>query len=398
MPSIMDDLSELLPFLEHERADVKLMAAEAVSQTAANPAAVAGLVAVPGMLKQLLHVSCGTDASAAHAAAALVNICADEVARPGLLSAGAIEAAVNGATSGPAERVQHCCMLLANLTQSDEGCAELVGKGVLLHRLLRLFDEESEGGTRSHLALVFTHACASAEGRAALLLNAPTGQPAAARVLCRALRSADSARRVGTARALRNLCFEAEAGGAAAAALLEDVDELVVGLVLGLAVTDGGASSPWPEAELYSAAELDGFSSELRELLPRCGLEPRAATPAATAAEPAEQPTAAELDAAASSDAAEAAEKARKERARRASPFVEPESEAREAMTEALLLLAAAPRAVGAMHTHGIYPLLRQSHFVEHHAPTAEANGDLVRAAGLLSQADLGTGLAEQPD
>ena len=78
----MADLSELLPFLEHERADVKLMAAEAVSQTAADPAAVAGLVAVPGMLKQLLRVSSGTDAAAAHAAAALVNICADEAARP----------------------------------------------------------------------------------------------------------------------------------------------------------------------------------------------------------------------------------------------------------------------------------------------------------------------------
>ena len=394
----MDDMSELLPFLEHERADVKLMAAEAVSQTAADPAAVAGLVAVPGMLKQLLRVSGGTDAAAAHAAAALVNICADEAARPGLLSAGAIKAAVTGATSGPAERVQHCCMLLANLTQGEEGCAELVGEGALLHQLLRLFDEEREGGARSHLALVFTHACASAEGRAALLLNVPTGQPPAARVLCRALRSADSERRVGAARALRNLCFEAAADGAAAAALLEHADELVVALVLGLAVTDGGASSPWPEAELYSDAELDGFSTELRELLPRCGLEPRAA-PSASAAEQRPTPTADELDAAAASDAAEAAERARMERARRTSPFVEPTPEAREAMTEALLLLAAAPRAADAMHTHGIYPLLRQSHFVEHHAPTAEANGDLVRAAGLLpGEADPGSGLVEQPD
>ena len=137
----MADLSELLPFLEHERADVKLMAAEAVSQTAADPAAVAGLVAVPGMLKQLLRVSSGTDAAAAHAAAALVNICADEAARPALLSEGAIKAAAAGATStGPAERVQHCCMLLANLTQGEEGCAELVGEGALLHQLLRLFD------------------------------------------------------------------------------------------------------------------------------------------------------------------------------------------------------------------------------------------------------------------
>ena len=394
----MDDLSELLPFLEHERADVKLMAVEAVSQTAADPAAVAGLVAVPGMLKQLLRVSTGTDAAAAHAAAALVNICADEAARPELLSAGAIHAAVTGATSGPAERVQHCCMLLANLTQSEEGRAELVGEGALLHQLLRLFDEEREGGARSHLALVFTHACASAEGRAALLLNVPTGQPPAARVLCRALRSADSERRVGAARALRNLCFEAAADGAAAAALLEHADELVVALVLGLAVTDGGASSPWPEAELYSNAELDGFSTELRELLPRCGLEPRAA-PSASAAEQRPTPTADELDAAAASDAAEAAERARKELARRTSPFVEPTPEAREAMTEALLLLAAAPRAADAMHTHGIYPLLRQSHFVEHHAPTAEANGDLVRAAGLLpGEADPGSGLVEQPD
>ena len=30
------------------------------------------------------------------------------------------------------------------------------------------------------------------------------------------------------------------------AALLDAVDELVVALALGLAVTDGGASSPWP--------------------------------------------------------------------------------------------------------------------------------------------------------
>jgi hypothetical protein len=395
----MHELSELLPFLEHERADVKLMAAEAVSQTAADPAAVAGLVAVPGMLKQLLRVSSGTDAAAAHASAALVNICADEAARPGLLSEGAIKAAVTGATSGPAERVQHCCMLLANLTQGDKGCAELVGEGALLHQLLQLFDEEREDGAHNHLALVFTQACASAEGRAALLLNVPSGAaaPPAARVLCRALRSSDSERRVGAARALRNLCFEAAAVGAAAAALLEHADELVVALVLGLAVTDGGSSSPWPEAELYSNAELDGFSSELRELLPRCGLEPRAA-PSATAAE---QPRASaeELDAAAASDAAEAAERARMEQVRRTSPFVEPTPEAREAMTEALLLLAAAPRAADAMHTHGIYPLLRQSHFVEHHAPTAAANGDLVRAARLLpSEDDPGSGLVEQPD
>ena len=394
----MTDLSELLPFLEHERADVKLMAAEAVSQTAADPAAVAGLVAVPGMLKQLLRVSSGTDAAAAHAAAALVNICADEAARPALLSEGAIKAAAAGATStGPAERVQHCCMLLANLTQGEEGCAELVGEGALLHQLLRLFDEEREGGARRHLALVFTHACASAEGRAALLLNVPKGQPPAARVLCRALRSSDSERRVGAARALRNLCFEAAAVGAAAAALLEHADELVVALVLGLAVTDGGASSPWPEAELYSNAELDAFSSELRELLPRCGLEPPAA-PSATLAEP-PAASAEERDAAAASEAAEAAERARMERARRTAPFVEPTPEAREAMTEALLLLAAAPRAADAMHTHGIYPVLRQSHFVEYHAPTAAANGDLVRAARLLPREDApGSGLVEQPD
>ena len=147
----MADLSELLPFLEHERADVKLMAAEAVSQTAADPAAVAGLVAVPGMLKQLLRVSSGTDAAAAHAAAALVNICADEAARPALLSEGAIKAAAAGATStGPAERVQHCCMLLANLTQGEEGCAELVGDGALLHQLLRARARMARAEARQH--------------------------------------------------------------------------------------------------------------------------------------------------------------------------------------------------------------------------------------------------------
>ena len=87
------------------------------------------------------------------------------------------------------------------------------------------------------------------------------------------------------------------------------------------------------------------------------------------------------------------------ERASRTAPFVEPTPEAREAMTEALLLLAAAPRAADAMHTHGIYPVLRQSHFVEYHAPTAAANGDLVRAARLLPREDApGSGLVEQPD
>ena len=376
----MESLSELLPFLENERDDVKLMAAEAISQTAADPAAAAGLLAVPGMLKQLLQVSGGKDEAAVHAAAALVNLCAEEDARPKLLAAGAVDAAVAGITSaGPPDRVQYSCMLLANLTQSDEGRAELVRQGTRLHELLRLFGSEKEGSsTYAHLALAFTHVFALPEGRRALLLGAPKGQPSVASVLCRALRSAQSERRVGAARALRNLCFEAQGEGGAA--LLEAVDELVVALALGLAVTDGGASSPWPDAELYSAAELDAFSSELRELLPRCGLERTEARPAAAGA----QPTQEELDAAAASEEAEAAEVARMERAKRANPFVEPEAEAREAATEALLLLAGATRGACAMQTHGLYPLLRQSHFVEWHEPTREANANLVRAARLL--------------
>ena len=77
-------------------------------------------------------------------------------------------------------------------------------------------------------------------------------------------------------------------------------------------------------------------------------------------------------------------ELARRRRCREANPFVETQPEARQAATEALLLLSNNEQAAEAMRAAGLQPLLRQSHFSEWHEPTAEANANLVRAAGML--------------
>ena len=158
-------------------------------------------------------------------------------------------------------------------------------------------------------------------------------------------------------------------------ALLKHAAVLVAALAAGLAVTDGGATSPWPDAELYSSDELAGFSAELRAALPPIPppREPTGTAPAAV------DPKSEEAMKAAADE-----ELARRRRCREANPFVETQPEARQAATEALLLLSNNEQAAEAMRAAGLQPLLRQSHFSEWHEPTAEANANLVRAAGML--------------
>ena len=394
-------VEELPEFLQHERADVRCMAAEAVSQTAADPSSVAGLVAAPKLLEALLSACGGADEASVHAAAALVNICAESlaVARPRLLAAGAVKIARAGAVGSgadttarsaeqSAQHVEFCCMLLANLTQGDDGRAALADDGtpLALDELVRLYAADAEGGGRRHLGPALTNCLAHAAGRKALLLGNPKVKrgPPPLLTLCTLLRSSDATKRLDAARCLRNVCFEAQGGAAAAAAdgaeapvdaLLKHAAVLVAALAAGLAVTDGGATSPWPDAELYSSDELAGFSAELRAALPPI---PPPREPTGTA------PAAVDPESEEAMKAAADEELARRRRCREANPFVEPQPEARQAATEALLLLSNNEQAAEAMRAAGLQPLLRQSHFSEWHEPTAEANANLVRAAGML--------------
>ena len=392
-------VEELPEFLQHERADVRCMAAEAVSQTAADPSSVAGLVAAPKLLEALLSACGGADEASVHAAAALVNICAESlaVARPRLLAAGAVKIARAGAVGSgadsartaeqSAQHIEFCCMLLANLTQGDDGRAALADDGtpLALDELVRLYAADAEGSGRRHLGPALTNCLAHAAGRKALLLGNPKVKrgPPPLLTLCTLLRSPDASKRLDAARCLRNVCFEAQGGAAAAAdgvenpvdALLKHAAVLVAALAAGLAVTDGGATSPWPDAELYSSDELAGFSAELRAALPPI---PPPREPTGTA------PAAVDPESEEAMKAAADEELARRRRCREANPFVEPQPEARQAATEALLLLSNNEQAAEAMRAAGLQPLLRQSHFSEWHEPTAEANANLVRAAGML--------------
>lgn len=408
----METMAELIPFLEHERDDVRLMAAESLSQVVGDPSSAAALIATPNLLPALLKVAEKADEAAVHATAALVNICADDKARPKLLVAGAVKVAVAGAVGKdtPASHVEYSCMLLANLTQDDEGRARLVKQGASLFRLFGLFVADKESANRKHLTLVFPNCFAHPLGRRTILLEGPLGYTQAGGTpallaLCRAVRSCSSAdpeRRLGLYRALRNLCFEVpEAstlsysddttggtnggtnGGAACGAkgdgvraLLAHVDELVAVLAAGLAVTDGGATSPWPDEPLYSIEEEEAFGAALKPLLPAAPAKP--ATPAAPPAPP--PPPGGE-----ERKPKQLSEAERMRRAREANPFAEPQPDARLTATEALLLLAGAEEAAKAMRAAGLYPLLRQSSFVEWHEPTREANANLVRVAGMLN-------------
>ena len=429
----MDTMSELIPFLEHERDDVRLMAAESLSQVVGDPSNTAALIATPHLLPALLKVAEKADDAAVHATAALVNLCADHRVRPKLLVAGAVKVAVAGAVGKdtPADHVQYSCMLLANLTQDDEGRARLVKQGASLFRLFGLFVADKDSANRKHLSSVVPNCFAHPLGRRTILLEGPLGYtPAggtpALLALCRAVRScsaADPERRLGLYRALRNLCFEVpeahalasasasaptaaadgatanggtnggtNGGGDAAAtgdgvrALLAHVDELVAVLAAGLAVTDGGATSPWPDEPIYSDAEVAAFGAALRPLLPPPCAPVKPATPAELPASP--------VPAAGDEEGREQKQKQKRRpiseadrmrRAREANPFVEPQHEARLAATEALLLLAGSEEAAGAMRAAGLYPLLRQASFVEWHEPAREANANLVRVAGMLS-------------
>lgn len=290
------EVAELCEFLEHERADVRQMAAEGVKTYTGSGDGLTLLLQVEGLLCRLVSMlgDVSSAATAAAVGAALVNISQEPAARAKLLNLSCVDAATPSAAAAAAslqstsqstpqpaavtsasgskatgasearseskraeeELLEMCLLLLANLTQFDRGCAQLLGETSRPHlcRLLASF-----AAAPAHTAyfdsfpLVLTHVCAASDGRAMLLLE----HPSALRLLSKLALTADSKPLHAVAQSLRNLCFEAAETAPNASALRELADGIIVSLTVRL--------TP-PDAELDDE-EIAMLSPMMREAL-----------------------------------------------------------------------------------------------------------------------------------
>ena len=290
------EVAELCEFLEHERADVRQMAAEGVKTYTGSGDGLTLLLQVEGLLCRLVSMlgDVSSAATAGAVGAALVNISQEPAARAKLLNLSCVDAATPSAAAAAAslqstsqstpqpaavtsasgskatgasearseskraeeELLEMCLLLLANLTQFDRGCAQLLGETSRPHlcRLLASF-----AAAPAHTAyfdsfpLVLTHVCAASDGRAMLLLE----HPSALRLLSKLALTADSKPLHAVAQSLRNLCFEAAETAPNASALRELADGIIVSLTVRL--------TP-PDAELDDE-EIAMLSPMMREAL-----------------------------------------------------------------------------------------------------------------------------------
>lgn len=294
--AMSSEVAELCEFLEHERADVRQMAAEGVKTYTGSGDGLTLLLQVEGLLCRLVSMlgDVSSAATAAAVGAALVNISQEPAARAKLLNLSCVDAATPSAAAAAAslqstsqstpqpaavtsasgskatgasearseskraeeELLEMCLLLLANLTQFDRGCAQLLGETSRPHlcRLLASF-----AAAPAHTAyfdsfpLVLTHVCAASDGRAMLLLE----HPSALRLLSKLALTADSKPLHAVAQSLRNLCFEAAETAPNASALRELADGIIVSLTVRL--------TP-PDAELDDE-EIAMLSPMMREAL-----------------------------------------------------------------------------------------------------------------------------------
>ena len=376
-----DEVSEIVGFLADPRADVRAMAAEGVAGYTATPEGTTALVKngeclYPALVKLLSRTNSSTlsdcGGAAAMACAALVNLSQQPRERLRVLDAGPPSAVVAAAScvafDEPPELAEYASMLLANLTQLSAGVEQLLKDGnaeaiatILLPRFAAA--PLADAGARlAHISHALTNIAQLISGRAAILdalaksssSNPKLETDGAAdsphllfSTLCGQLAASDEARRLGTARFLRNLCFAAapkpEEDGARGP-LMAVHRPLIVALACRLAVRN---------AE-YRDEEKESFHAEVvaalgAEMISGAGTAEWPPKPKAEGQEEVQSRVPAEGDA-----------------------------EARLAVTEALLLLSASSEACVTMRELGIYPILRDAHLAEESRHVRDANEQLV--------------------
>jgi len=366
--SSVSEVAEVVSFLDDPRADVREMAAGGVAGFTASAESTAMLCQVDGVLAKLVKLlerarlpECAT--CAASAAAALVNLSQQPAERVKLLE---VANAVGSAAEcidldDPPELAEYASMLLSNLTTLKAGVGALLAVDAdersddaktvrRLHALLARLGATT-GERCAHIALLLTNATQEPAARASLLqaIRPSDGQPGTTAWL-QGLSSPDPTRRLGVQRLARNLCFAAaptESESSRATLLAPAVlNPLIVALVARLAVRH----------PRYRANELEGFAPELHAAL---SAEPGLLN------QPGDEGTPQEGDAdgklviglpnQAGDDGGDMDERTPQES----------DADGRLVMTEALLLLTAAPAASAAMRRLGIYPVLRDAHLAE---------------------------------
>ena len=229
-------LDELISFLSADKVAVRLGAVQAVSGLAATPDGRALLreSKAAGALRRL--VGDRDDISRA-AVTAMVNACSDGELAEQMLRAGAISAVMEALREVNCAYRRQALMLLANLTQSEVGCAQVLQRGAALQGLhfrrlvSQLCQANAGGGATTSAHSLKTDVPGGGDdddelAYAATVIHNVTQLPEARRMLLepergmlppllKLLRSPSKVRRRGIAGALRNLCAETDASDVA---------------------------------------------------------------------------------------------------------------------------------------------------------------------------------------
>jgi hypothetical protein len=354
VPSMADEIKEVVSFLDDSRVDVREMAAQGVAGYTASAEGMALLCQCAGLYPRLVGLlervaEAGCSGAAAAAAATLVNLSQQPAERKKLLDSTTILSAAVGCikVDEPPELVEYCGMLLSNLTQFEDAAQKLLeirhASGPAVDTLIgRLGGAALDGGNErfGHISHVLTNLAQSVKGRKSLLLALAGKDNGLLDGLCNQLAAVDETRRLGVARTLRNLCFAArkdkEDEREASEALFSEPGlhrTLITRLAARLAVHHAA----------YRDNERDSFAPELVAAL--------------------------------GPELCSAPEECAEEKERRPQ---EVEFEGRLTLTEALLLLSASPVACETMRDLGIYPVLRDAHLAEEEEKVREANESLV--------------------
>lgn len=218
----MDELDELIEFLDDSRPQIKQHAAELVQGLTGSPEGIAKLAGRSAkLLPPLFRLVAAPEATSRAALVALVNLSQEPAVQQQLLALNAVGRCMDYVREKSCPgRNDLLVMLLANLTSLEAGAEALLqaGKGALeglnVAMLLKLFllpVAPGEQDMYEHVATILPNVTRFAAGRR-LLLQPGRGLLQA---LASQLRSGSELRRRGCAGAIKNCCFSCEADGTA---------------------------------------------------------------------------------------------------------------------------------------------------------------------------------------
>ncbi|GAQ89582.1 hypothetical protein KFL_005390020 [Klebsormidium nitens] len=242
------ELEELVDFLSSPRPELRKGAVDIVQGLSGSDQGLHQLLSVSDkLLKPLLKLLVASPNVSKPAAAALVNLSQDPRFAENAVKENGVSRAMQGLVEKEGGHNDLLVMLLANLTQTEEGARSLLQvndealQGLFLTKLIKEFAATSgseDDDVYEHVGTVLVNVSQVKEGRTILL------DPARALLkhVLPQIQSQNVRRRQGVANALRNCCFDA---GSNMFSLLRLSDVLLPALLLPLA-----GSKPFSKEDL----------------------------------------------------------------------------------------------------------------------------------------------------